>query len=673
MSTMNFCLNNTPTAAHFSRFLISVCLLSVALGCISSCSKNKSSGKSAEELQACRDSVNSQISKLDTTGLNQAIEKYRKSGDSLGVALAWNSLGKKQRNASLFVKAINSHRTSVEASVPLRDTMLTAGLMIELSTDFRRTGSMTDASTTLFDALNLMEQYSGRNTQDGLKQKSYILNGLGNVYKTLDNGTEAERYFRQSLEIDTRLGNERGMAMNCSTLGNVYEHRLMLDSAERMYRSALEHDIKAKDNEGIAISYNRLGQLAMHRDSVDAAIAYHQKAYDILTSEKEVWNRMKAAMSLAWLYLVKHDLPKAYALLEESLEAAKVRNSFGHLEEIHYCLAEYYRQKGDFRSAYQEEALCIQARDSISKQRDQQQVAQSRVNYEREKNEIEVNKLNAENESVRANRHIIIVSGIIISCILIALLLLAFFAIKLQKRRNKELADMNAVKTKLFSIVSHDLKNPAIAQHRALSMLVAGLPSLSPDAVSAQCNAIEKTSETQLDLINNLLDWSRLQSGKMQYTPVRLSVASVVRQVLDQVEEMASAKEITIDTCIPAECFALTDKTMLTIVMRNLITNAIKFSNRGGEIRILVGNITADTAGFWRISVCDNGIGMSQETISNLFRIDNQHTSLGTEGEHGTGLGLVVCEEMVETNGGKITVDSTEGKGSTFSFTIKAA
>jgi signal transduction histidine kinase len=650
-----------------------IILQATILLAISGC-RGKQAGLSSDTTdKASKDSIDSRISKLDIPELKQAVLDYRNAGDSLGVALSLNRLGEKQRDNALFVDAINSHRAALSAAEGLHDTLLKARILVSSSTDFRRTGSTTYASDNLFTALRLMESYSGRNGKDGLNQTSFILNGLGNVYKTLDNGDEAEKYFRQSLAIDSSLNNYKGVSMNYSTLGNIYEHRLQFDSAYYMYRKSLEYDIKSGNKVGEGISYNRLGQLAFHRDSLDAAVAYHQKAYDLLSGEHEIWNKLKSAMSLAWIYLVKNDLPKAYSLLQESLEIASSRNSFGHLEEIHYCLAEYYKKKGDYRSAYEESQKCLSMRDSIARQRDQQQVAESRVNYEREKNEIEVNKLNLENAKVRANRHSIIIFGSILAFILVMLLILSMAMIRLQRKRNKELAEINAMKNKLFSIISHDLKNPAISQQMALSSLLTGLPSLSPAEISEKCGAIEKTSEVQLELINNLLEWSRLQSGKMVFTPSRLSVASAMRTALGQVRSSAENKEIKIDTSIPADCFALTDKAMLEIVLRNILTNAIKFSKRGGEIRVLAEKDNAAGQNLWRISITDHGIGMSQETLDGLFRIDSKHSAAGTEGESGTGLGLIVCREMVELGGGTIRAESMEGSGSTFSFTIKAA
>ena len=637
------------------------------------CSKEDSKALTPEELSVRKDSTLKAISNLKGDDLKGAISRYRSEGDSLSVALALDALGDQLRNDAKYVDAINTHRAAFNAAQASRDTLLLANTLIGISTDFRRTGAMTYASDNLFNALSLMERYSGRGTDESLNMKSFILNGLGNVYKILDNGDEAERYFRESLAIDTRLGNENGMAMNLSTLGNVYEHRRELDSAYSMYTRALQHDINIGTKKGIAISYNRLGQLELVRDSIDKAIQYHEKAYELLSEEHDVWNKLKASMALAWLYLSKNDLPKAYSLLQESYSVAAPRNSFGHLEEIHYCLAEYYKKKGDYRSAYEESQKCLSMRDSISKQRDAQQVTESRVNYEREKNEIEVNKLNAENEKVRANRHNIIVSGTIISLILLALLILAFYMVRLQRRRNKELAEINAMKTKLFSIISHDLKNPAISQQMALSSLLSGLPSLTPTEITDKCCAIEKTSEVQLELINNLLEWSRLQSGKMVFTPARLSVASAVRSALAQVNSSAENKGLTMEASIPAECFALTDKAMLEIVLRNILTNAIKFSKRGGKIGIVAAKDETTGPKFWRISISDQGIGMSPEILAGLFRIDNKHSVAGTEGESGTGLGLIVCKEMVEMGGGKIWAESREGAGSTFSFTIKAA
>ena len=199
--------------------------------------------------------------------------------------------------------AIVNYCHGIKALEHTGDTALHINILHNVGTCYRRMGAMFEASDQLYTALNMAEQYSLRNTNKGKELRSYIYNNLGNIYKYLNNGEEAEVFFRRTLALDKELGNILGMAKNYSTIGNIYEHRNMFDSAYVMYHKALEYDIQAGSQLGIGICHNRLGQLMMHYDSIDAALAHHQKAYELLNDgQYDTWNRLKASLSMAWIY-----------------------------------------------------------------------------------------------------------------------------------------------------------------------------------------------------------------------------------------------------------------------------------------------------------------------------------------------------------------------------------
>ena len=230
----------------------------------------------------------------------------------------------------------------------------------------------------------------------------------------------------------------------------------------------------------------------------------------------------------------------------------------------------------------------------------------------------------------------------------------------------EELKQLNQTKDKFFSIIAHDLKNPFITILGFSELLLSDYNELSDEERIFYIDMMKKSAESSHNLLQNLLQWSRSQSGRIDFNPADISIDSMIQQNIDLLTPTADKKNIRIefDNSQPMTVFA--DKDMVDTITRNLISNAIKFTNREGKIVIE----TSDVGNFVKISVKDTGIGMTEEDRNNLFRLDISKSSSGTEQESGTGLGLIICKEFVEKNNGSIFVESTVGQGSTFHFTL---
>ncbi len=177
-----------------------------------------------------------------------------------------------------------------------------------------------------------------------------------------------------------------------------------------------------------------------------------------------------------------------------------------------------------------------------------------------------------------------------------------------------------------------------------------------------------ESSQQGFALLTNLLEWSRSQTGKIVFEPEVINVKAVVDDVVSLMQFTATKKEISIQTNLPSDLFVYADKNMIKTVLRNLISNAIKFTYRGRSVKLTAHREDGTIA----IAVIDNGIGMTEEVKQKLFRLEEECTTAGTEQEKGTGLGLALCREFMERNNGKITVDSRSGVGSTFTVFFPA-
>jgi len=233
-------------------------------------------------------------------------------------------------------------------------------------------------------------------------------------------------------------------------------------------------------------------------------------------------------------------------------------------------------------------------------------------------------------------------------------------------RYTEELKQLNMTKDKFFSIIAHDLRNPFITILGFSELLLSDFQELTEEEKIYYIEEMQNSANLSHNLLQNLLQWSRSQTGRIDFSPRVISVHDMVKQNFELLKQTAAKKGISLVNKVDVVINIEADEDMSDTIFRNLITNAIKFTSDGGSISIDA-EIKDDTV---VIKVKDTGIGMDEETKSKLFRLDVNHSSLGTSQEKGTGLGLILCKEFVEKHKGKIWVESSIGKGTTFSFTL---
>jgi signal transduction histidine kinase len=234
------------------------------------------------------------------------------------------------------------------------------------------------------------------------------------------------------------------------------------------------------------------------------------------------------------------------------------------------------------------------------------------------------------------------------------------------KQSRQKLVETNAAKDKFFSIIAHDLKSPFLGIMGVTEELKLNIDKLEKEEISEFVNLMYSAAKNTFDLLNNLLEWSSLQTGRMVYKPDNLNIYSIVQNTCELLNTSASVKSICIENKVTGELAAFADKNMVSTIMRNLVSNAIKFTKPGGKISVS----SYCENGFVLLSISDTGIGMTEEMLMKIFKIDSVHISRGTNGEKGTGLGLLLCKELVEKNGGEIRVTSSLGIGTEFTFSL---
>lgn len=235
------------------------------------------------------------------------------------------------------------------------------------------------------------------------------------------------------------------------------------------------------------------------------------------------------------------------------------------------------------------------------------------------------------------------------------------------KAKNEQLKLLIGEKDKFFSIISHDLRSPFNSFIGLTQLIADDLPTLKPEQVQEYANSMRNSAINLYRLLMNLLEWSKLNQGLIVFNPEYIPLRNEVFDVIELVLQEAEKKQITISVDISEQLTVYVDRNLLHTLIRNLVSNAVKFTKRGGTINI---SDQLDQNNFVKISVQDSGIGMSREMLGNLFRIDVKTNRNGTEGELSTGLGLLLCKDLIERIGGQLSVESNVGQGSLFQFTI---
>jgi len=235
------------------------------------------------------------------------------------------------------------------------------------------------------------------------------------------------------------------------------------------------------------------------------------------------------------------------------------------------------------------------------------------------------------------------------------------------KSKNEQLLRALAEKSRFFSIIAHDLKSPLNGFLGLTQTMNELLPSLTMEGLQEITSGLENSATNLYGLLNNLLQWASAEQGLIPFNPENLKLLPTAEESLVTLLDPAKNKEIELTINISEDIAVLTDKNMLQTILRNFVSNAVKFTPKRGKISVSAKTIDDKIV---EMAIKDTGIGMSHEMVENLFRPDVQMNRKGTDGEPSTGLGLMLCKEFIEKQDGKIWVESEEGKGSTFHFTL---
>jgi len=566
-----------------------------------------------------------------------ALSNLEKSPDKSLLPSLYNQIGNVYFNITKFEDALQYYFKALALKETKTNKISEAKTLMNIGTVYSELNNYKKALEYLQQSLNVFQGSAAKNDQ------SLVLNNIGNIYRGIEDYKKSIDYLNRSLKLSIELKNTKRIADIYNNLGASYEEMGEYEKSRNYYYEALEIYIDLEDKFGIATTYRNLGNVTIKLGEHNLAKDYLDKAMDLS---------------------IKHN----YLIIKKN---------------AYYSLAILYSNLGDHKQSDAYYNRHIRLGDSLNNAEHRERVAQMQVIYETEKKDRENKVLRLENEAQEsdlARQRNLILFLILISFLLIALAILIYVFYRNRKRTAAILARqnimlteseekqrmMNATKDKFFSIISHDLRNPLGALSLIVDNLKLNISKMNQAKINSVIESLDETVVSTKNLLSNLLDWSRTQTGRIEFEPQRIELSELVHSSLPLFESTAGPKQIEIHTSIEKDVHIFADRNMINTVLRNLVSNAIKFTPSGGSISLVVSRIN----GFAETSVIDNGVGIDPEIVTQLFRIDSKIKTKGTNNEQGTGLGLILCKEFVDRHQGKIYAVSELNKGSKFSFTI---
>jgi len=523
------------------------------------------------------------------------------------------------------------------------------------------------------NALELTKQTSN------VEIKAGVAHDIGNLYSYEGNYDKALFYCNQSLDAWNKIGH-KNIAGILSDIGNIYYNKKDLNNALACYKKAYENAKENNDALAYGYSLNNIGLVYFELDSIGLAIDYYKSSIKYYTFDLNKQGIANAELNLANAYLKQGKYDIAFNHARVSLELAGDQNYKKGILGAYTLMALAEGKMKHFENAWKYQTQASYYQDTLNKLALNKKIADFESKFEIEKTDNENKLLKASqleqlSELKRENQLTILIGVIMILCLVIAvlagnisrkrkheLMLLAKLNQEILDQKQK-LEDTNEVKIQLFSIVSHDFKGPLASLHLFLELLESG--DLDDGEIKQLAHELKDRMNITFTFIDNLLGWAQSQLKGYQPNPININLHDIVEDSFNLYKKQADTKLISLFNNIPQNEEIVTDNNMLKLVLRNLVSNALKYTDADGKIELNC----SKTADNMIVSVKDTGVGMTKEMQERLFTNQRINT-IGTANEPGTGLGLMLCKEFIEKNGGSIRVESEPGKGSTFSFTI---
>ena len=553
-----------------------------------------------------------------------------------------------------------------------------------LSDNFKSMGSSYSMMGTIFRVDGLYDRaieytvnsklyYEKAGFTEGYAWSAYI---LGRIYADLKLPQTALEYFEEALEIYLKQasadGNENGVAI-------CYEQIGLLNLASGKYAEAqnnIDKTLKiftgSKSEHGISNAHKNLGMIAYSTGDYELAEKYLNEALRVKKKLADLFSLPTIYAYIGLCYIGKGQKEEGFKSLNQGLALAISNKQTRVQLNIYSELTKAYLGINDLKNAISCQKKQIEIQDQILSGAANIKIEQLQTIYEIDKQNGQIAELEKQNEinSLIIKQHrfsqLIMITGILIA--LIFSVTIYWFYKKIRKK-NLELKETNAAKDKLFAVIAHDLRGPTGNLAAFLEHINETYDEHSPEELQKILLTLFKSAENVSLLLENLLIWAQSQLNKIEFKPGEQKLTDLLQTSIKGLQQTADNKEINISLELNDRIYVLADATMVQVIVRNILSNAIKFTNRGGSVIIRSAPVNKNSA---VISITDSGIGIEKEKLSKIFDMSGTFHTAGTENEKSTGLGLILVRDFVEKNNGTLTINSQINKGTVVSFTLPA-
>ncbi|QWX85188.1 tetratricopeptide repeat protein [Cellulophaga sp. HaHaR_3_176] len=534
--------------------------------------------------------------------------------------------------------------------------------------DFHFQGDHANALTKYLEALTVAEKVNDT------RMMSVLSTNIAFLYSYNDDFETALIFHKKSRQINIDAKNEDLLIVSTLSIAHIYRQIGDLEESERLFNDGIPIIKKQNRKDWLSSAYMGKGKIGLERKNYQESLMWFIES-EKLCDEIDYSNGYTGTyqgLAESYLGLENLELAETYAL--KALQISKQISLSKAIKESNLILSNIYHKKGEDKKAfsYMNEYRLLYEKEADEKFKKGLGVALSKMKFENQKKQLidDQSKVIAKQKSYV---YLAIAALLIVSLFLIQIYRTNKLQLKhteeLEEKQNillqheAELSEANETKDKLFSIIAHDLKGPINSFYALLELSLTG--SMTKEDYNILLPKALKNIQGISVMLNNLLEWAKTQMNGIVVEQRQLEINSVLENTIKVLSPLAEKKLISINNLVPnTNCFS--DKNHLTIILRNLISNAIKFTNTNGIITI---NASIKN-NFLEIAIADNGIGMSPEKLQMLFKSAHMKSSFGTDNEKGTGLGLFLCKEMAEGNGGELWVTSEENVGTTIYFTV---
>lgn len=519
--------------------------------------------------------------------------------------------------------------------------------------------------------VNSKLNYEKAGFKEGYAWAAYL---LGRINSDLKLPKQALEFFEEALAIyanqAVKDGDDNGVAICYEQIGMLHFTSGNFKEASRFIDSTKSVFTRHKSEYGLSNSYKNLGMIEYSMGNFDLAEKYLNESLKVKIKVGDLLNQPTILEYLGLCHIGKGQREAGFLDLKKGLDLA-ISNQQKRIQlNIYSKLAEAYLGIHDLKNAIYCQKMQIEVQDLLLSGAADIKIEQLQAIYEIDKKNRQIIELEDQNKinSLTIKQHgivqVIMVVGIL-AAILFSISIFWFY--NRIRHKNQKLKESNAAKDKFFAIIAHDLRGPTWNLASFLEYINESFSEHSPEELKKILLSLYKSAENVSVLLENLLIWAQSQLNKIEFCPVELKLEDLIQKSIKGLKQSADNKEIDIRLEMADQISVVADPNMVQTIMRNVLGNAIKFTNRGGSVTIRTELMNTNMAS---IQIIDTGVGIEAASLSKIFDITTiQHTA-GTENEHSTGLGLILVKDFVERNRGTLAIQSQKGEGTTVSFTL---